>query len=316
MLNLILLILGAIALLYLGAELLVRGAGSLAVRLGLPPMVAGLTVVGFATSTPELVVSVKAALASHGDIAVGNVIGANIFNVAVILGLTALVCPFKADGQALRFHAPLMVSVALLSAWVLYDRAVTRVEGGILLGLLVLYTGTIIRTALRNRETPEALAKHAGNLPRTSKHPALDLAFIGVGIALLTFGSRWLVEGSVAVASAYGISEGIIGLTIVAVGTSTPELAASLVAAFRKHPDIALGNIVGSSIFNILCILGVTGLITPVYAPGVSMTNVAVMTTFAVALVPMLRSGGTLDRTEGGCLVLGYLVYLYSLSII
>ena len=307
MLTSILLIIAGIVLLYLGAEFLVRGAGSLALRLGLPPMVAGLTVVGFATSTPELVASVRAALSNHGDIAVGNVIGANIFNLAVILGLTALVCPLKVGSQAIRLHAPLMLAVALLPIWVLYDRAVTRIEGGILFALVVLYTTAMIRSVSRRIGTAEGVVGQ----PKTTKHPALDLAFIAVGGALITFGSRWLIDYSIVVATAYGISEATFGLTIIAAGTSAPELVASLVAAFRKQPDIALGNIIGSSVFNTLCILGVTGIIHPTYAPGVSMLDVAVMITFAAALIPMFRTGGTLDRAEGGSLILGYAVYLY-----
>lgn len=307
MLTSILLIIAGIILLYLGAEFLVRGAGSLALRLGLPPVVAGLTVVGFATSTPELVASVRAAISNHGDIAVGNVIGANTFNLAVILGLAALVRPLKIGSQALRFQTPLMLAVALLPIWVLYDRVVTRVEGGILSVLVLIYATAMIRTVSRRIGTPEATEGQ----PKTSKHSALDLVFIAVGAALITFGSRWLIDHSVIVATAYGISEATIGLIIVAVGTSMPELVASLVAAFRNQSDIALGNIIGSSIFNTLCILGVTGIIHPVYAPGISMLDVAVMITFAAALIPMFRSGGTLDRIEGGSLILGYAVYLY-----
>ncbi len=311
MLTSILLIVAGIILLYLGGEFLVRGAGSLALRLGLPPMVAGLTVVGFATSTPELVASVQAVLANQGDIAVGNVIGSNTFNVAVILGLTALICPLKIGSQAIRFDAPLMLGVVILPVWVLYDRLVTRVEGGGLFMLIIFYTVAVIRRAKRSPEDPQVLAEYEHGLPKVLKHAAFDVVFIVSGIVLLIFGSKWLIYGSVTIAKAYGISEAFIALTVIAAGTSTPELAASLVAAFRKQPDIAVGNLIGSNVFNVLCILGVAGLIRPTAAPGVAMLDVAVMITFAAALIPMFRSGGTLDRTEGVSLLLGYAVYLF-----
>jgi cation:H+ antiporter len=311
MLTPILLILAGLVLLYLGGEFLVKGAGSLALRLGLTPLVAGLTVVAFGTSTPELVASIKAVLAGQGDIAVGNVIGSNTFNVAFILGITAMVCPLKAGTQAIRFDAPVMAVIAFVPLWILHDRTVSKSEGAILIVMIIAYVAMVVRMAKRTPETAEVIAEYDESMPRVSKNVVLDIAFIVAGLALLVFGSNWLIDGSVQIAKAFGVSEAIIGLTIVAAGTSTPELAASLVAAYRKQPDIALGNIIGSNIFNILAILGVTGFMHPIYAPGISMLDVAVMITFSVTLIPMIRSGGTLDRGEGFCLVLGYGVYLY-----
>ncbi len=311
MITSILLILGGLILLYLGGEFLVRGAGSLALRLGLTPLVAGLTVVAFGTSMPEMVASVKATLAGQGDIAIGNVIGSNTFNIGFILGITALIYPLKVGAQALRFDAPVMVVVVLLPLWFLHDRLVTQVEAAILCALVVVYTVVVVRMARRKPETQAVLQEFGDAAPKVSKSAFLDVALVVGGLAILVFGSNWLIDGSVAIAKAFGVSEAIIGLTIVAAGTSTPELAASLVAAFRKQPDIALGNIIGSNVFNILAITGVAGSIQPIYAPGVSMMDVAVMITMAVALLPMIRSGGTLDRSEGFCLLLGYGVYLY-----
>ena len=307
----ILLILGGLILLYLGGEFLVRGAGSLALRLGLTPLVAGLTVVAFGTSMPEMVASVKATLAGQGDIAIGNVIGSNTFNIGFILGITALIYPLKVGAQALRFDAPVMVAVVILPLWFLHDRLVTQVEAAILCALVVVYTVVVVRMARRKPETQAVLQEFGDAAPKVSKSAFLDVALVVGGLVILVFGSNWLIDGSVAIAKAFGVSEAIIGLTIVAAGTSTPELAASLVAAFRKQPDIALGNIIGSNVFNILAITGVAGSVQPIYAPGVSMMDVAVMITMSVALLPMIRSGGTLDRSEGFCLLLGYGVYLY-----
>lgn len=311
MLTPILLILAGLVLLYLGGEFLVKGAGSLALRLGLTPLVAGLTVVAFGTSTPELVASVKAILAGQGDIAVGNVIGSNTFNIAFILGVTAMVCPLRAGSQAIRFDAPVMAVVAFVPVWILFDRKVSTVEALVLFAMIIAYVVMVVRMAKRTPEKPEVIAEYDESMPKISKSALFDVVFIVVGLALLVFGSNWLIDGSVKIAKAFGVSEAIIGLTIVAAGTSTPELAASLVAAYRKQPDIALGNIIGSNIFNILAILGIAGMVHPISAPGISMLDVAVMITFSVTLIPMIRSGGTLDRGEGVCLVLGYCVYLY-----
>ncbi len=302
----ILLILAGLVLLYLGGEFLVKGAGSLAVRLGMTPLVAGLTVVAFGTSAPELISSIKAAWIGQGDMAIGNVIGANTINIGVILGLTAMVIPLKADARASRFDAPVMIAVALLPIWFLWDRRLSQVEAAVLFGLFIVYLVAAVRKAGRLPDAPSV--EGAGTV--SSKSAGFDVVLILAGLALLAFGSHLLIEGSAVVARTYGVSEAIIGLTIVAGGSSTPELAACLVAAFRKQPEIAMGNLIGSNIFNILAVLGLTGLIHPLYAPGVGMLDIAVMITFAAALVPMIRSGGVLDRSEGICLLLGYGVYL------
>ena len=303
----ILLILAGLVLLYLGGEFLVKGAGSLALRLGVTPLVAGLTVVAFGTSAPELISSVKAAWIGQGDLAIGNVIGANSINIGVILGLTAMICPLTASDRLARFDAPVMLAVVLMPIWFLWDRRLSQVEAAVLFGLFIVYMVAVVRKAKRTPEGPNGSSAGVS----ASTNMGLDAILILAGLTLLAFGSHWLIEGSAAVAKTYGVSEAIIGLTIVAGGSSTPELAACLVAAFRKQPEIALGNLVGSCIFNILAVLGLTGIIHPLYAPGVGMLDVAVMITFASALVPMIRSGGVLDRGEGICLLLGYGVYLY-----
>jgi cation:H+ antiporter len=304
-------ILLGLALLVAGGEALVRGAGSLAVRLGLTPLVAGLTVVAFATSMPELVASLNATFAGKGNIAVGNAIGSNIFNVGMVLGLTALACPLRAGLQLLKFDVPVMLGIVALPVWVLWDGAVSKAEGAILLGLLVAYTVFVVRAAKATQPSAEVMAEFAAAAVMRKGNALLDAAFIAAGIAMLVFGSRWLVDGAVVVAHHFGVSDAVIGLTIVAMGTSTPELAASLVASFRRQPDVALGNVIGSNIFNVLAILGTCGLARGVSAPGVQMVDVAVMLTFAASLLPMLRTGMTLERWEGFSLVAAYGVYMW-----
>jgi cation:H+ antiporter len=311
MLTSTLLILAGLLLLYFGGEFLVRGAGGLAIRLGLTPLVAGLTVVAFGTSTPELFASVNAALSGQGDIAVGNVIGSNTVNIGFILGLTALIFPVRGSAQVLRFDIPVMIIVSLLPLWVLHDRELSRAEGCVLFSLIVAYTCSVVRMAKRVPEQANIVAEYEDGVPKPAKSAYVEAGLVVMGLALLVVGSGWLINGAVQIAKAFNVSEALIGLTIVSIGTSTPELAASLVAAFRKQPDIALGNIVGSCIFNILAILGFTGIVRPISAPGIGMIDVAVMIVMSISMFPMIRSGGSLSRGEGASLLAGYGVYIY-----
>ena len=302
----------ALLLLFFGAESLVRGSASLALRSGLSPLLVGLTVVAFGTSSPELVVSVQSALSHQGDISVGNVIGSNTFNIAVILGLTALICPIPVHAQITRVDGPIALVVALLIVYLLLDDTLGRIEGALLFTGIFAYVWMNVVQA--RREAPILIGAGPGEaIPGVSRHWAIDVAFIVAGLGLLVWGSRLLVAHAVAVAQAFGVSEAIIGLTIVAAGTSMPELATSLVAAIRKQPDIAIGNIVGSNIFNILGILGLAALIEPLYAPGVSTLDYAAMVLFSVLLLPLLYSVRILHRVEGALLLSGYGVYLFLL---
>lgn len=302
----------ALVLLFIGAEGLVRGSSSLALRAGLSRLMVGLTIVAFGTSSPELVVSVEAALSSQGDIAVGNVVGSNIFNIAVILGITALVCPIPVHRQVIKVDAPVALGVALLLVLLLLNQTLSRFEGMLLFSGIVAYTW--MSFILARREAPPASANEETMLAvAQSRHWGVDIAFILVGLAVLVAGSRLLVEHAVALAVSFGISEAVIGLTIVAAGTSMPELATSLVAAFRKQPDIAIGNIVGSNIFNILGILGLASVISPIEAPGISPLDYGVMILFTVLLIPLLYTGRKLHRVEGGVLLALYVGYLYLL---
>jgi cation:H+ antiporter len=302
-----------LVLLFFGGEGLVKGSSALALRLGMTPLVAGLTVVAFGTSAPELVVSVKAALAGQGAIALGNVIGSNIFNIGFILGLTALIFPLKVENQIVRFDVPILIAVTLGSLVFLWDFALGRAEGaGFFLGLIG-YIGLSVWMAKKVAVSRQVEQEYAEAVPKPAGKVVRDLAFILGGLALLVIGSRFFVSGATGIARGLGVSEAIIGLTIVACGTSMPELAASIVAALRKEPDIALGNIVGSNIFNLLGILGVSALIAPLSGPGLQHTDLYVMTAFALVLLPMVWSGFRLVRWEGAVLLAGYGAYLWML---
>ncbi len=306
-----LLLLGGLAILSVGAEFLVRGSAALALRLGLTPLVVGLTVVGFGTSSPEMVVSIKGALAGQGDLAVGNVVGSNIFNVAVILGLTVLVKPIKIGLQLIRLDTPIMIGSLLLMLALIWDGTISRPEAFLLFALLIAYLYFTVRAA-RN-ETKQIQDEYANELPKADTPVWLDAVFIVLGLAGLIFGGQMFINGSVSLARAWGISDAIIGLTVVAAGTSMPELATSIIAALRKNPDIAIGNVIGSNIFNVLGILGVSGMLAPIHAPGISHVDLWLMTGISMLLIPLMMTGFTLRRWEGGVLLAIYGGYLWHL---
>jgi len=297
----------ALGLLFVGAEGLVRGSASLALRAGLSRLMVGLTIVAFGTSSPELVVSIKAALSHQGDIALGNVVGSNSFNIGVILGLTALVCPIPVHLQVIKIDAPIALGVALLLPFLLLNQALNRIEGLVLFGGIVAYTWMSV--VLGRKADTESQSDFS--VPIISRHWGVDAAFVAAGSGVLVIGSRLLVDHSIALAKTLGVSEAVIGLTIVAAGTSMPELATSVVAAFRKQPDIAIGNIVGSNIFNILAILGLSAMISPLQAPGISNLDYTVMIVFSLLLIPLLYTGRLLHRLEGATLLLLYGIYLF-----
>ena len=300
-----------LVLLYLGGEGLVRGSAALALRLGLTPLVVGLTVVAFGTSAPELVVCIRAVLAGQGTIAIGNVVGSNILNIGLILGLTAVIYPLKVQLQILRIDAPIMIGVSCIVAWMLLaDQTISRAEGACLAGGLIAYTGFTVLFARKSKPSAEIEAEFAEGIPKPRGSVWSDLLSIFAGLALLIAGSRFMVDGAVSLAKGFGISEAVIGLTVVALGTSLPELVTCIVAAMKREPDIALGNIIGSSIFNLLGILGVTALVRPIAGGGIQAFDLYVAIAFAVALLPILWSGRKLQRWEGGLLLGGYVAYL------
>jgi cation:H+ antiporter len=307
-----LLICAGLVLLYLGAELLVRGAVRTAVCLGVSPLVIGLTVVAYGTSAPELTVSIQAALEHLGDLAAANVVGSNTFNIALILGVSSLICPISVGVQLVRQDVPVMIGVSLLCVLFLWDRRLSRLEGFFLFAGIVLYTAWIFYQAKRR---PQPAAIPTSSVLPTGGKKGIWLAIIGCvgGLLFLIAGSKSLIVGSVRMARYFGVSEVIIGLTIVSGGTSLPELATSVLAAIRRQPDIALGNIAGSNIFNILAILGLSSLAVPYAAPGLTGFDLGMMLATAILSLIFLRTRFTLSRLEGGIFLCIYAFYLWRL---
>lgn len=301
-------LLGGLAVLTAGAEALVRGASRLALLAGISPLVVGLTVVAYGTSTPELVVSVKAALAGTPDIAVGNVVGSNVFNVLFILGVSALVAPLAVARQLVRLEVPIMIGASLLVWALAADGRVARWEGALLVAGIVAYSAWSIARSRREQAAARAAGAdpgRGGGGPRAAgglaRAVASGLALVAAGLVLLVLGGRWFVDGAVAIARLLGVSDGVIGLTIVAAGTSMPEVATSIVASIRGERDIAIGNVVGSNVYNLLAILGTAALFAggglPV-APAMLAFDVPVMVAVAVACLPIFLTGYSIGRLE------------------
>ena len=307
----IILLLVGLVLLVAGAEALVRGASRLAAAVGISPLVIGLTVVAFGTSAPELVVSLRATLSGTPDIALGNVIGSNIANVLLILGISALIAPLIVAQQLVRLEVPLMIGASLLLLLAALDGRIGRLDGLVLFAGIVAYTTFAIRQSRKeSAAVREEYAQEYSDQPRTALQWFVDLGFVVGGLAMLVFGAEWLVNGAVTIARALGLSELIIGLTIIAIGTSLPELATSVVAAIRGERDIAVGNVVGSNLFNILSILGLTSLISPTgvaVAPAALRFDLPVMVAVAVACLPIFYTGYQISRWNG-LLFLSYFV--------
>jgi cation:H+ antiporter len=300
-----------LALLVGGAELLVRGASRLAAAVGITPLVIGLTVVAYGTSAPEMAVSINAALSGQADIAAGNVVGSNIFNVLFILGLSAMVAPLVVSQQLVRLDVPLMIAVSVAMLVLGLDGNISRLEGLLLFAGVVAYTVWSIRQSRREtKEVREEYERHFGGTKTRRQELLVDLLFIAGGLGLLVIGSEWLVDGATGLARYMGVGELIIGLTIVAAGTSLPELATSVVAAFKGERDIAVGNVVGSNIFNILSVLGLSSALNPggvVISPALLHVDIPVMIAVAVACLPIFFTGHRISRWEGvlffGCYI-------------
>ncbi len=302
--SLTLLILSLVAL-YIGAGWLVQGSSALALKAKVSPLVIGLTIVAFGTSAPELVVSLNATLSGQGDIAIGNIVGSNIFNIGVILGVSATICPLQVKKQLLRIDIPVMLAATLLLTVLFWNGTLSRVEGFFFLAGIIVYTLFSLFYSRKHGEGPNL------ELEEQPKHWAVDtLAIIG-GLAVLVCASRLLVDNAVSIAKELGMSEAVIGLTIVAAGTSMPELATSIVAAYTRKTDIARGNIVGSSLFNILAIAGSCSLVHPIEAKNVNYIDLLVMLTISVLLLPLVKSGQKISRTEGFVLILFYVIYIF-----
>ncbi|MFO1053276.1 MAG: calcium/sodium antiporter [Planctomycetota bacterium] len=313
------LLVGSLLLLTAGAELLVRGSVALARRFGLSSFVIGLTIVGFGTSTPELVTSLSAASHGQDDIAVGNVVGSNIFNIAVILGLAALICPIPVRLQAVRSEVWAVI-LAAAAPWLalIDDHRIGRVIGVLMFVALVLQIASSIRRGRASGGDGDAMVAELDEvgapIPVKRHGVWLPILLVLCGLALLVYGAGILVDSATVIARALGVSELAIALTIVAGGTSAPELVTSVVAALRRQPEIAVGNVLGSNIFNIFGILGITAAVRPqAVSTQVLALDTPVMLAASLALLPIVGSGARISRAEGLLLMIGYLGYLWVL---
>lgn len=302
MLSFIMLVFGFVLLVW-GADKFVAGASSLARRLGVSPLLVGLTIVAFGTSAPELAVSLTAALQGANEIAVGNVVGSNIFNLLVVAGLSAVVCPLVMDRTLLRRDWPISLGAAvLLLVFIAPDLTISRIEGIILLAVFAVVLGMQIRTALKNRDTLET------EEDEVAMPPLMIGVNIVLGLACIIIGGQLAVNGATGIARMFGLSETLIGLTIVAIGTSLPELVTSLVAARKGQNEIAMGNVIGSNIFNLLLILGVSATITPIPVQATSIIDALVLIAISIVFYLPARRG-KLGRAPGAIMALTYVVY-------
>ena len=309
----ILFIIAGLVLLVGGAEVLVRGATRLSLALGISPLVIGLTVVAYGTSSPEVAVTLQAGFAGDTDLALGNVIGSNIANILLVLGMAALVAPLVVRSQLVRFDVPIMIGASVLLLVLAMDGSIGRIESGILALGAFIYSGVVLYIGTRKGTVPVDIPDESEFVTvERQRYRGLGrhLVYIVIGLVLLVLGSRWLVQGAVEIAEALGVSQMIIGLTVVAIGTSLPEVATSVIASIKGERDLAVGNVVGSNIFNIFLVLGIAGFIVPVDIPVPSSAlnfDLLVMIAVAVACLPIFFTGAEIARWEGG-LFLGYFV--------
>ncbi len=306
-------VIAALALLYFGGEWLVRGASALAARWGVSPLAIGLTVVAFGTSAPELVVSLDAALSGANDIAVGNVVGSNIANLGLILGLAVLLCPAVVQSKIVRFDAPLMIAASFALLLILADGTASRAEGGLLVAALAAYVVFTFWEA--GREAPEVREELASAAPEPAEGAWRGGLVAFAGFALLVAGGHVLVRAAVDLASSLGVGQAAIGLTVVAIGTSVPELATTVVASVRGQGDIAIGNVVGSNLFNILGILGITALVDPLAIGNITWIDLGTMIGFACVVMGLIVARRRLGRIEGGVLLAAFALYFARLLV-
>lgn len=302
-----------LASLVTGGELMVRGASRLAAVMKISPLVIGLTVVAFGTSSPELAVAIQAALAGNADIAMGNVVGSNLFNILFTLGISALIVPLFVSSRLIHWDVPLMIAASATMLLLGLDGRIGRLDGLALFSILLAYIYWCVRQS--RRESNKVKAEFAREAPASKSHGALLLVQVGfmiAGLFLLGFGSQSLVGGSVFIATRYGVSELVIGLTIVAVGTSLPEVVTSIMAALRGEREIAVGNVVGSNIFNILCVLGLASAVSPngvEVSPAALRFDIPVMLAVSIACLPIFFTGNLVARWEGGLFFGYYIAY-------
>lgn len=298
-------------LLYLGGESLIRGSSNFAIKAGITPLVVGLTVVAFGTSAPELVVSLNAALLGKSSISIGNVIGSNIANIALIIGLAALVRPIKVHSKIIITEIPIMIAVSILFILLLLDGKLVLIEGILFVVILVIYI--TVNVYLSKKEVSDNANAEYETVYKKKFGMLFSIFLIAAGLLLLVYGANLLVKSAISIAKYFNVSDAVIGLTIVAVGTSLPELVTSIVASYRNESDIAVGNVVGSNIFNILAILGLTVLFVPISSAGISYFDLSMMFVTAFALLFMAKWGSSINRLEGFLFVIGYTLYIYFL---
>jgi len=303
------LLVAGLLLLFFGAEALVRGATAVSLRAGIPPLIVGLTVLAFSTSSPELVVGLKAAWKGNGGICLGNVIGSNIANTGLILGIAAIIVPLGVHRQIVRREIPVMLGLTLLFGLFMWGDVISRAEGALLFVGLIAYIIYSVISARKSGETAtqEEVESVAPNLGR---HWAIDMALLLGGLGILILGADSMVTSAVNIATSLGAPEVLIGLTMVAVGTSLPELATSIVAAIKKQSDLMVGNLIGSNIFNLGAILGSAALVRPIVNNGVTLVDLSILILFSMALVPIMLSNYKISRLEGTLLVIGYFGYM------
>jgi cation:H+ antiporter len=313
LLNIVMLIVGLFVLI-IGGDFLVRGASSIALKSHISPLVVGLTVVAFGTSAPELLISIKAALDGSPDLTMGNVVGSNICNLALVLGITALIGPIKVQSDSIKIDWPVTMGSSLLLYFVVKekDAVIDSIEGLVFLFLIIVYTVYIIR---KSRKETKALreAEEFIDLPQASNSAWKDALFVAGGCVGLYFGADWFVGGAKEMASFLGVSERVIGITVLALGTSLPELVTAIVASIKKETDLALGNLMGSNIFNILSILGITSLIQDIHvSPVIIHHDMTVMLGVTLLILPLMFYKRTMGRFAGIVLVLTYFIYTFT----
>lgn len=303
-------IVGGLIFLYLGAEGLVRGSSALALRFRVSPLVVGLTVVSFGTSAPELVVSLKASLTGTGDIALGNVIGSNICNIGLILGLSALIRPLRIQIQTIRLEVPILIGSSFLIWIFLSNMRLNRIEGIVLTISILAFIYFNVWHA-RKQQNMEMASRVAEALPPLRSKVWTELIFLFAGFGMLVLGANLFVKGSTEAAQRLGVGEAFIGLTLVALGTSLPELATSVVAAWKGQNDISVGNVIGSNIFNTFGILGLSSTVHPIQGVGIQSKDLIFMTVLSLLILPLMKTDFTLKRWEGGVLLGIYVLYIF-----
>lgn len=301
-------IIAGLAMLFAGSESLVRGSVRLACAFGISRIVIGLTIIAFATSSPEMVVGIQAALRGQNGLVLGNMLGSNICNVALILGISAFIQPIKIEGEILKKEAPLVLIASLAILLFLQNGVLTRREGVLLVAVFVIYNTLLIQNA---RNAPDSATVPSLNLTG-NRLPAFLM--VAAGIVLLSAGADQLLRGAVTLARIWSVPETVIGLSVLAIGTSLPELAAAVNASVKKESDLVVGNIMGSNLFNILCVLGFAAIIQPIHSVGLSKIDAAAFLAAAAVTIPLMKSGYTISRKEATCLLLAYGAYIVYLS--